>query len=136
MEPTGDRVRAWLVFKVENRADALRKIDPFLKMGGNDYVVIRGDLVDEKSGYDLVVPVDARDQTTLDDIKGTLLSDLHALSVLVLQVMADDSLRSLPWPPHAAHSYITEAELRELPDDAYPKFGRQWPASPGANPWG
>ena len=139
MEFKEDRVRAWLVFNVDNRISAAANIAPFLKAGGPDWVVVRGDLVNPDSGYDLVVPVDARDLSTLESVKQNLLSSLPARSVLVLRVEEE---HSLPWPPHAASCYVTGTELKgskynkkglDLPEFNPP--GRH-PRSPGANPWG
>ncbi|HET7009519.1 MAG TPA: hypothetical protein VFI11_01985 [Anaerolineales bacterium] len=138
-QTTQERVRAWLVFQVNDRALAARNVESFLLEGGDEWVAVRGDMVDPGSGHDMVVPVDARSPDVLDKVKQDLFSALGARSVLVLQVIESESL---PWPPHAAHSFVAETELRgskygkrglDLPE--YDPPGRH-PKSPGANPWG
>lgn len=134
-----ERVRAWVLLKVTDpyglaaRIEKAGKSDPgLLTMGDEEYVVVRADVVEGGGGFNLVVPVDARDESALRVAVGQITERLKGQpeKIHVLRVVEHH-----PEVVHRAHSFITAREHKRFPDD-YPSFGRQRPNSPGANPWG
>jgi hypothetical protein len=104
-----------------------------LSWGGDDFVVVRADIVEGESGWNLVVPVDAK---SCDDLN-TAIAELtkaagsRLVGHAVLRV-------SDPHPnvPHRSHSFVTAAEWDGFQDPGLNPGVRNYPASPGANPWG
>ena len=145
MQSGMDRVRAWVLLKVQEPSAVASEIERPLKvhlgnvnMGllsepGTDYVIVRADVVGGESGWNLVVPVDAGSEASLGDAisKIILAAGGQRATYTVLRVEAHH-----PKFPHQAHSYISEDEFNLSPTKDLTHFGRDWPASPGANPWG
>jgi hypothetical protein len=102
------------------------------ELGGDQYVVVRADIVDHDD-YNVIIPVDAEDDEGLREAVGVITGKLGVEIVLTAQVLEEGHI---PWPPHAAHGFITEREVKALPIEQVPiKPGRQH-ASPGTNKWG
>jgi hypothetical protein len=97
---------------------------------GNDYVVVRADVV--QGDFDLVIPVDAASSGVLTDTVLVKLDDLLDLPATptVLPVVG-----TFPNPPHVASTFITPGEFELYPAPEYCPPGRH-PQSPGSNPWG
>jgi hypothetical protein len=128
MEASSERVRAWALFSTKDPA-AAQKISDLFTQGGEDYVVIRADVVrDDQGTYNLVVPVDVKDETELKK----LLPKLTAVAgpARLLRVVDHH-----PDVPHRAHSFVTPVEHAKFRLPEYEPPGRH-PKSPGANPWG
>ena len=95
-------------------------------------MIVRADIVDH-SDYNVIIPVDAENNEGLEEAVGVITEQLGVRNVSTVQVVEDGHI---PWPPHAAHGYITEREVVALPIEQVPiKAGRQH-ASPGTNKWG
>lgn len=126
MESTLERVRAWALFNSKDPEKAAQKISEIFTQGNDEYVVIRADVV--KGKFNLVVPVDVRDDAALDG----LLPKLTAVAgpATLLRVV-----HHYPEEPHRAHSYVAQGEFARFPLPEYEPPGRH-PKSPGANPWG
>jgi hypothetical protein len=103
-----------------------------LSEDNRDCVIVRADIVAGESRWNLVVPVDADSGQALDGAIQKLIKAAGDPNVphTVLRVKAHH-----PNLPHRAHSFISEAEFNKSPKELT-HFGRHWPASPGANPWG
>ena len=145
MPSANDRARAWILLQVKEPAAVLAEIEKprgpsdgqpnmgLLSWGGSDIVIIRADRVEGDGGWNLVIPVDARNEWALNaailELKAAAGNRLLAQAVLRVK-------EHHPAVPAAAHSYVTEAEVRKLRDPAFAQSKRHWPASPGANPWG
>ena len=125
------RKRGHLCFRVEKPDDphaAAKRLSTLFTQGGDDYVIIRADVVTE-CAFNLVVPVDAAEAHW-----GT------AFELVVQAVGASPATvclvqRTYPEIPHQAHCFVTEEEHRAFPLHEYFPPGRH-PKSPGANPWG
>ena len=134
--PPGDgRVRAWVLVRARDADQAARALAPEFKLGGRQYVIVRADRVEWEveslmREVNFIVPVDAASE---DDLKVALgiISDKTADSAPVVARV----LGHYPWPAHSAHTYVTQAEFNEDPDDAYRPPGRHG-NSPGRNGWG
>jgi hypothetical protein len=138
-------VRAWILLKVKDPKSFVRKVMKpvrkslgrlnmgLLSKAGTDYVIVRADVVDSDGWCNLVVPVDARTETSLKEAIGALTkaagSELEVVTALRVR-------EHHPTTPHRAHSFVTASELRRLRSKELIPAGRHWPASPGANPWG
>ncbi len=129
-----NRVRAWIFGRVES-IDMLReryKENQINELGDDRFVIVRADIVDH-SDYNVIIPVDAEDDAGLEEAESVITEQLGVLIVSIVKVVEDGHI---PWPPHAAHGYITEGEVEALPIEQIPiKAGRQH-ASPGTNKWG
>jgi hypothetical protein len=128
--PTPDpnvRVRAWLLFQAADATQSAGKLEAYLTMGEDSYVVVRVDVVD--GDYNLVVPVDTASHADLLSLVATL-GEVVGSEPAVL-IVAEHH----PEPVTQSHSYVTEPEREPYPAD-FPEPGRQVPNSPGANPWG
>jgi hypothetical protein len=102
------------------------------ELGGDQFVIVRADIVDH-SDYNVIIPVDAEDDVGLKEAKSVITGQLGVENLSVVRVKKDGHI---PWPPHAAHGFITELEVEALPIEQIPiKAGRQH-ASPGTNKWG
>ncbi len=119
------RVRAYLLMDVRNPQTAAREIAKYFAGGGAEYVVIRADIVDCE--YNLVVPVDARDEAALKNLQRIMAGVDGVKRVTVARVV-----EHFPKPAVEAHCYIAEDEVDKV---VFKKSGR-YPKSPGANPWG
>ena len=95
-------------------------------------MIVRADIVDHDD-YNVIIPVDAEDDDGLEEAVSVITGQLGVENLSVVRVVEDGHI---PWPPHAAHGYITEREAELLPIERIPiKPGRQH-ASPGTNKWG
>jgi len=128
-----NRVRAWVFGKVEpDKLKELYNKKQISGLGGDQYVIVRADIVDH-SDYNVIIPVDAEDGDGLRAAKIVIEEQLGVDIVEIVQIVEKGHI---PWPPHAAHGYITEREADALPIEQIPiKPGRQH-ASPGTNKWG
>ena len=128
-----NRLRAWVFGRVE--PEELRdryKENQINGLGDDRFVIVRADIVDH-SDYNVIIPVDAEDTYGLEEAVSVITDQLGVEIVATAQVVEDGHI---PWPPHAAHGYITELEVVALPIEQIPiKAGRQH-ASPGSNKWG
>jgi hypothetical protein len=139
------RARAWVLLQVKDPKAVLAEIVKprgpsqgtanmgLLSWGGEDIVIVRADLVDGDCGWNLVIPVDARNEWALNIaiLELTAAAGGHLVAQCVLRVQ-----EHRPAVPSSAHSYVTPAEVKQLRDPAFAQSKRHWPASPGANPWG
>jgi hypothetical protein len=136
---TGGRYRAWVLFVVDDPVAAAARISvpddkglTLLTEGGDNYVIVRADVVEGNQDFNLVVPIDAADKGEFD-VAHKRLTDLLGGTSMVLHVTGH-----CPTPPHRSNTFITESELNG-PNGYYLKeydpSGRH-PKSPGANPWG
>jgi hypothetical protein len=122
------RVRAWVLVEADPPEDVAQAIyDALGYEGGDDWVVVRADVVADHQGYNLVVPVDAKTTDHLAEVLSAIEDTDGVNGTLVLQVT-----RHIPKPPHDAHGYITLAEAEEGKEKIFGRLGN----SPGANAWG
>jgi len=134
----GERVRAWVLFRVEDPHGAAARFGELdekgltlLTEGSNDYVIVRADVVEGDPNYNLVVPVDAASAEEFQVALGRLKSVVgEEVPTTVLNVV-----EHFPTPPQRSHTYVTEKELTQCFLPEYNPSGRH-PQSPGANPWG
>ena len=129
-----NRVRAWVFGRVES-TDILKRLykeNQINGLGDDRFVIVRADVV-EHSDYNLIIPVDAENDDGLEEAVSVITEQLGVENLSVVRVVKDGHI---PWPPHAAHGFITEREADALPIEQIPiKPGRQH-ASPGTNKWG
>ncbi|MEK6588740.1 MAG: hypothetical protein AABY97_07865 [Chloroflexota bacterium] len=127
MDAEAKRVRAWVFFKVEDAGEAARKIAVHFREGGDDWIIVRADVVE--GDPNLVVPVDAASD---DQFKAVL-------EILRKEVGAEKSYglvkNHYPDPAHKAYCFVTPGEHGRHRDPAYDPPGRH-PKSPGGNAWG
>ncbi|MBM3122523.1 MAG: hypothetical protein FJZ97_10135 [Chloroflexi bacterium] len=122
------RRRGYAGFRVDNPREAAERVSALFTQGGDDYVVIRADVV---SGCDvnLIVPIDAAEEVW----SNALALVERAVGQPAARVCIVTSY--LPAVPQQAHCFVTEDEHRQFPLHEYSPPGRH-PKSPGANPWG
>ena len=130
-----NRVRAWVFGRVKS-TDMLKRLYRTKKINGlgdDRFVIVRADIVDH-SCYNVIIPVDAEDDDGLEEAVGVITGQLDVDIVSTAKV---DEGGHVPWPPHAAHGFITEDEVEVLRiEEGIPiRAGRQH-ASPGSNKWG
>jgi len=131
-----ERVRAWVLVQVNPEAQVAQVAQGLYgelgHRGGNEFVVVRADIVAEPIGfgdYHIIVPVDAESENKLKEVCDTI-RKRNDVSVAVSVRLE----QHVPYPPHDAHGYITTEEV-EAGRERIEKPGRQG-ASPGHNPWG
>ena len=122
------RVRAWVFMTAVDASAAAEAIVPTFIEGGDEWVVVRADVVE---GGKIVVAVDAASEDSLQAVLSILTEAVGSEPEAVWRV-----LEHYPSVPHAAHSFITSSELDELYAEEFDPPGRHMPKSPGANPWG
>lgn len=128
MEDTQGRVRAWALFSAKD-PEAAQRISDLFTQGQDDYVVVRADVVQDDQGtLNLVVPLDVRDEATLQQLLPRLTSVAGPARLLRV-------VRHFPEVPHRSHSFVTPWEHDRFRLPEYDPPGRH-PKSPGANPWG
>jgi hypothetical protein len=132
-----ERYRAWVLFKVDDAQGAAAKFGAqgdkgltLLTEGGNDYIIVRADVVDGDAAYNLVVPVDAADKEKFQVAVDRLESVVGKAPTSVLNVV-----EHFPAPPQRSSTFVTDKELKDCYLSEYDPAGRH-PHSPGANPWG
>lgn len=127
------RVRGWLLIKVQDSEGiegVVEKLEDalFFEAGGEDeFVIVRADVV--VGGFDLVVPIDAKDRGAFRKARALIEEKLDPTEIGILMVK-----RHKPMPPHKADGYIDPEEAEDYPTHRL-QVGRQR-SSPGANPWG
>ena len=122
------RRRGHLYFQVDDAHAAARRVSVLFTQGGDNYVIIRADVVDGH-GFNLMVPIDAAD-TKWTRASRDVQKAVGAAPTAVSRVVA-----TYPENPQCAHSFITEEEYLRCPLPECAPPGRH-PKSPGANPWG
>ena len=123
-----ERMRAWVLIQA-NPEVAEQLYEALGYEGDDDYVVVRADVVETTEyGFNVVVPVDARDEEQLSIAIGKIQEIAGVSGTVVLRVT-----QHIPVPPHLAHGFITEQEARD--GKVSPEFGRLG-SSPGGNAWG
>jgi hypothetical protein len=127
MTITGARARAWILVQAESPHEAARALyESLAEKGGDDYVVIRADVVDYV--YNMVIPVDLAGWELLEEVHQLIREITKAKYSTVIPVV-----QHFPFPPHDAQSFITTEEVEAGHWRIEP--GRQhW--SPGENAWG
>jgi len=122
------RSRAWVLLRVRTPEEAANALyEQFGLAGGDDFVVVRADIVDHD--YNIVVPVDAANDEVLSDVVCQIYKVTGGTELLVLKVQ-----QHIPLIPHIADGYVSTEEYEAEPDESV-KIGRQR-TSPGANAWG
>ncbi len=127
-----ERVRAWVLLQAESAEVVARTLYERLgHEGGNEYVVVRADVVAEPGefGHNIIVPVDAKNELALTAAVNRILEESGASQAVIVRLG-----QHFPNPPHDAHGYITTEEV-EAGRERIEKPGRQG-ASPGHNAWG
>lgn len=123
------RVRAWVFVWADNPERWAQELYEALgHEGGDEYVLVRADVIESFYGYNIVVPVDARDQSALDSVVGMFPNPEAVKRMAVRKVEVHN-----PYPPQDASGYVTEEEAEVGEEEV--KVGRQ-DHSPGLNPWG
>ncbi len=128
------RVRAWVLAKADDPEAAAAELYERLGYeGGDDFVVVRADVVD--SPHNIMIPVDAANDEALHGALDRIESLRILREINILKVE-----KHIPHPPHIANGYITHGELAAQQEQGvdigeYIKAGRQG-ASPGHNAWG
>ena len=122
------RVRAWVLLRSKNPAATAEEIASRFPDGGEDWVIIRADLVEGK--HHLVVPVDAANDAAFQTVLAFLAGTAGVQEIDVERVVSH-----YPAPTHRAHSFVTANEVEAWRVPEFEKPGRH-PKSPGANPWG
>lgn len=126
--PAVPRVRAWILIQSDAPLEeAQRLYDNLVDEGGDQYVVIRADVVDYE--YNIVVAVDAENMGAFHLVQRRILDFLPARRIAVLPVV-----QFIPAVPHDAQGFITDAEYAAGADKVLGS-GRIH-HSPGANAWG
>jgi hypothetical protein len=127
------RVRAWLLIKAIDPESAAATIyGSWGKQGGDDYVVIRADVVD--CDYNVIVPVDAINNGVLRTVVKEIAGIEGIKTITVSKVLQHN-----PVPSYLAHGYITEVEANYAKEKGLiepDEVGRIMKNSPGDNPWG
>ena len=123
-----ERVRAWVLAKSMDAAQAAQALSAYFTQGGDEYVLVRADVVEGE--VNLIVPVDAASQEALDGVLEIIRGATGDISPTVARVVSH-----FPDPPHRAHTFVTGDELDRDPVDEYSPPGRH-PKSPGSNGWG
>ena len=123
-----NRVRAWVFGKVEPKGLKDRYNENKIKtLGGDQYVIVRTDIV-RHDDYNVIIPVDAKDDPGLEEAERVIRELLEVRIVSTVQVVDH-----IPWPPHNANGFITEQEHgRGDPDAPIDQVNK----SPGWNAWG
>jgi len=123
-----ERVRAWVLATATDAPQAAGALSAFFDQGGDDYVLVRADVVEGEAN--LIVPVDAASQAALDSVVAMIRDATGDSSPTVARVLSHN-----PDPPHRSYTFVTPGELDRDPVDEYSPPGRH-PKSPGRNGWG
>jgi hypothetical protein len=135
MSDINRRYRAWLMYKTGDPRAAAEALAHHFFRGGDNYVVVRADVV-EGADFNLMVPVDAAAEEW-QDVRAMIDEVLLAAKIDVSKRAVAHVTEHHPRVPHLSDSFITESESAEdgLAKDHY-RPGRHHPKSPGGNPWG
>lgn len=134
MEPErtrSERARAWVLVRAEGAQEVAEGLYGKLgHEGGDNFVVVRADIVD--NDYNIVIPVDAVSREKVQEVVDLIKDHPGVRDTVVVWVQGH-----VPYPPHDAHGYITEEEIEASTKEPREpiKPGRQG-ASPGYNGWG
>ena len=128
-----ERVRAWVLVQADDPNKVARRLYELDSAGGDEYVVVRADVVDYS--HNIVLPVDAESDDALMIVVAKIEDIQGVETTTVLRVT-----EHVPYPPHVANGWIDESELaaqeeQEIRIEAALKPGRQG-ESPGLNAWG
>jgi hypothetical protein len=126
-----DRVRAWILLRAGYPDKVAKAIyDQFGKDGGNEFVVVRADVVD--GDYNIVIPIDAADQSHFSATEKKVTSLRGVTSHITLTVT-----NHYPTPTYLAHGFTTLQDFADKLRWIHPdEWGRVQKKSPGDNPWG
>lgn len=125
-----ERVRVWVLLKADGdpEAAAARIWDTLKDDSCTNWLVVRADVVTGHDGYNIVVPVDAKDDDQLAKAIEAIERVGGVAAVQQLKVVCHH-----PTPPHKALSFITVAEAA---GDPRIETGLRIPKSPAENAWG
>ena len=132
-----ERVRAWVLVKAESPQEVAERLyAKYGKAGGNDWVVVRTDVVDYpcddvECPHNIIIPVDTANEDRLCEVVD-LIRGFEGIDAAVVARVK----KHFPYPPQDGSGFITERE-NELADEKVPddEVGRQG-GSPGPNPFG
>ena len=125
-----DRTRAWILIEAEEPETAARDLyHALFEQGGNDYVVIRADVV-EGANFNVIVAVDAATPRDRDYV----VREVPKYRGTVIGVATVPANGHFPAIPHNAHGFITPEEWVYGDDKLADKY--RLPKSPGFNAWG
>jgi len=144
---TKKRTRAWFFIKVKSGANANTVAKAIYEKhggtkGGNQFVLVRADVVSGCTLGEIIASVDAIDDPQSSE-KALKMAERNIQRVTGV----DKTTKALvsahnPDPPHEAYGYVNEAE-KVKGEKSKPKpvkdvkiAGRQSPYSPGSNKWG
>ncbi|MGH2620032.1 MAG: hypothetical protein ACRDHG_05605 [Anaerolineales bacterium] len=121
--------------KSDNADQTASALTADLTEGGDEYIIIRADVVQAEAGsflgeVNLVVPVDVANTDVLAQVRERIRSTVGVSDLAVANVV-----RYFPDPPHRAHTFVTADELGRDRVPEYDPPGRH-PKSPGRNGWG
>jgi hypothetical protein len=122
------RARAWVLIQA-NPDVAERLYEALGHEGGDEYVVVRADVVDYH--YNVVVPVDAANEDLLSMAVDKIQEIEGVGETVVIRVTQHN-----PRTPNRAHGYISEEEAEEYPPEEGGFPPGRLSRSPGANAWG
>lgn len=122
------RIRAWVLVHSEDTEATAKALSDYFEDGGDDFVVVRADVVD--GDLDLIVPVDAANEDILKEVAERIRAANGVTEISVSTVRMH-----YPNPPHSASTFITAEELELYYLREFDPPGRH-PQSPGANAWG
>ena len=126
------RVRGWVLIQADKPKEFAQGLYEDLgKVGGDEYVLVRADVVEGHTLFNVIVPIDAASREALQGVAEMIGNDYN-VSFSIARVSVHN-----PKPPHDAHGFITAREkaLGSNPDDPCVDVGR-FPKSPGHNAWG
>jgi len=127
------RIRGWIFVETKDPNATAEAMSRHFEQGGDDYVVVRADVVVPEGREDeqrVVIPVDVADQGFLQHVR-ELIKETPGVSGSTFYEVKTHN----PWPPHGGHCFVTEAELEAHPAQEFSPPGRH-PKSPGRNAWG
>jgi hypothetical protein len=128
VENGNERVRAWVLIRADPEV-AAQIHEQLGTQGGDDWVVIRADVVDYH--FNIVVPVDAANEEKLCVAVCKIRKIKGVGATLVIPVAEHN-----PRTPNRAHGYISEKEAEEYPPEEGGFPAGRLSRSPGANAWG
>ena len=101
-----ERARAWVLVQAEDpKALAQELYEAEGHEGGDEYVVVRADVITPFYGYNVVIPVDAQDEKTLNAVRDRIGTRRDVSRSTLLNVTMP-----VPYPPQDANGFITEKE--------------------------
>ena len=143
-----NRKRAWFFIKVDPPSNAegianniyinFIKDRDYVNQNADNFLIIRADVASGCSLFDIVVPVDAKHDFSLEEIK-TILFDATPKEGVAISIA--EVTKHSPITPHETYGYVSSEELQQgrldgVDEKDPDKAGLQRPWSPGANKWG